>query len=41
VNTKYLAPLLVAYDDRLREKESIIEAYEVHFLTPFYNSFLL
>lgn len=29
VNTKYLAPLLVAYDDRLKEKEAIIETYEV------------
>ena len=29
VNTKYLSPLFMAYDDRLKEKESIIKAYDV------------
>ncbi len=29
VNTKYLAPLFVAYDDRLAEKDGVIKHYEV------------
>jgi len=29
LKTKYLAPLLVAYDDQLREKEEIVNNYQV------------
>ena len=29
VNKKYVAPLLLAYDDRIKEKHGIIKAYEV------------
>ena len=29
VNTKFLAPLFLAYDDRLREKEQMIRTYDV------------
>lgn len=28
INTKYLAPLFLAYDDRIREKEMVIRQYE-------------
>ena len=28
INTKYLAPLFVAYDDRLAEKDQVIRHYE-------------
>lgn len=31
VNTKYLAPLFVAYDDRLREKDSLLQQSQVNF----------
>ena len=29
VNTKFLAPLFLAYDDRLKEKEQLIRTYDV------------
>lgn len=29
VNTKFLAPLFLAYDDRLKEKEQMIRTYDV------------
>ena len=29
VNTKFLAPLFLAYDDRLKEKEQLIKTYDV------------
>ena len=32
VNTKFLAPLFLAYDDRLKEKEQLIRTYDVSFV---------
>ena len=32
VNTKFLAPLFLAYDDRLKEKEQMIRTYDVSLL---------
>ena len=32
VNTKFLAPLFLAYDDRLKEKEQLIKTYDVSLL---------
>ena len=29
VNTKFLAPLFLAYDDQLKEKEQLIRTYDV------------
>lgn len=29
MNTKFLAPLFLAYDDRLKEKEQLIRTYDV------------
>ena len=34
VNTKFLAPLFLAYDDRLKEKEQLIRTYDVSNLQP-------
>ena len=33
VNTKFLAPLFLAYDDRLKEKEQLIRTYDVSNMT--------
>ena len=30
---KYLSPLIMAYDDRLKEKSDVIRAYEVRMMT--------
>lgn len=32
VNTKFLAPLFLAYDDRLKEKDQMIKTYDVSLL---------
>ena len=32
MNTKFLAPLFLAYDDRLKEKEQLIRTYDVSFV---------
>lgn len=34
VNTKFLAPLFLAYDDRLKEKEQLIRTYDVSNMKP-------
>ena len=37
LNVRYLAPLLMAYDDRLNEKDAIIEKYEVRMNIDIYD----
>lgn len=31
INTKYLSPLFLAYDDRLEERDKVIKRYQVRF----------
>ena len=40
INTKYLSPLFLTYDDRLEEREKIIKRYQVIFFIYEFN-FLL
>ena len=30
VNKRYIAPLLLAYDDRIKEKQAMLQTYEVN-----------